>query len=63
MGETVVVLAPYGGGDQAIPGANRRPPAGVVNTGFQPFAVLVKHGGDHMSEGFVGVEEAISAGK
>ena len=63
MGEAVVILAPYGGGDQAIPGTDRRPPAGVVNTGFQPFAVLVEHGGDHVGEGFVGMEEAVSAGK
>ena len=62
MGEAVVVLTPDGGGDQTVPGTDRGAP-GDFFTVLQPFAVLVVHRGDHMSESFVGMEEAVASGE
>ena len=59
MGETVVILAPNSGRNQAVPRTNRSPPGNLL-TVFQPFAVLVIHRRDHMGERLIGVEKAIA---
>jgi len=63
VGEAVVILPPHGGGDQTVPGTDRRTPGSMVDAGFQPLGVLIEHRGDHMGEGFVGMEEAIATGE
>jgi hypothetical protein len=62
MGETVVVLAPDGRGDQEVQRGDARPPGDVL-ADRQPLGVLVVHAVDDMDEGLVGREKAVSSGQ
>ena len=60
MRESVVILPPDRGRDQQVQRRNIRAPREVVADG-QPLRVLIEHGVDHVDEGFVGREEAVTS--
>ena len=60
VAETVVVLAPDGGGHEEVQRGDGGAP-GDVQALFQPFRVLVEHRIDDVDKGFIGGEEAVAS--
>ena len=62
MGESVVILLPYVGGEDEVEGRDVLPPGELV-ADLQPFCVLCRHGVDDADERLVGGKEPVAPGE
>ena len=62
MGEAIVILLPYVGGQDQVQGSNALAP-GQLAANLQPLSMLCNHGVHHADEALVGSKEAVTTGQ